>query len=96
MNKLLLVVLLFTSLSCSKETAEQAQQENLARRLGYNANYNGFSQEYPTQTSLHYFHDPRTDLCFASFWGGDWHGGPSLATVDCSIPRKAQILWEMP
>lgn len=31
-----------------------------------------------------YIKDHRTNLCFATTWGGTWHGGPAMATVPCS------------
>lgn len=36
---------------------------------------------------IRYIKDASTNLCFAYYWGGSFHGGPSLATVPCeAIP----------
>ena len=34
-------------------------------------------------SKLQYFKDPRTNLCFAYIWEGDYRGGLGLATVSC-------------
>ena len=47
--------------------------------------------QYPTQATLRYVRDPRTNICFAYLWGGDFHGGPAMTMVPCETVRYRVI-----
>jgi len=52
------------------------------------------SIDAPTQDKLYYIRDPRTELCFAYYWGGMANGGPAMTNVMCSSVRN--LLIDMP
>ncbi len=38
---------------------------------------------------IRYIKDPRTNLCFAYYWGGAGNGGPALAYAPCeAVPPE--------
>lgn len=83
------VVLFFVG--CTQEFDAVRIQEYERNRLASSASTEaaGHRQILANEVVLdiRYIKDSRTSLCFAYRWGGDLHGGPSLATVPCeAIP----------
>ncbi len=40
---------------------------------------------------INYIKDPRTNLCFAVFWGSDNQGGPAITAVECTSAVEHEI-----
>ena len=76
---------------CSPESVTEyteRQTRYSPRTRAYPALLTGVDHANEVVAALVYIKDPRTNLCFASYWGGDNNeGGPALAAVPCeSIP----------
>ncbi len=79
--KLLAVITVCALVGCGWE--EDAQEQKRARQEWELAN------GIKIVRGIQYIKDPRTNLCFASNWGGMANGGPVLATVPCeAIPSE--------
>lgn len=46
---------------------------------------------------IKYIKDPRTNLCYAYYWGGGTYGGPTMTLVpEASIPPELLTIGEVP
>ena len=80
---LLVSIVMWLGVVACEGISKDAEVETAAQSKGFT----GASayERYPTQHTLMYIHDPRTNECFAYVWGGGSYGGPALATVDCGV-----------
>ena len=62
--------------------AEQTAEERQEQQKAAEAQARQATEDWVV-SKLQYFKDPRTNLCFAYIWEGDYRGGLGLATVSC-------------
>jgi hypothetical protein len=82
-------ILLFVVLGCTieYERLKEVRESQRLERLQSKAN--------EVVHGILYFKDPRTNLCFAYYWGGGSFGGPALTTVPCDlVPPELLIVAE--
>jgi type II secretory pathway pseudopilin PulG len=50
------------------------------------------SQTDNVVSNIRYIQDPRTNICYAYYWGGGAYGGPALTAVPCEkIPPELLV-----
>ena len=79
-----IVMCLVTIWGCN--TAEQTDYEE--RKQNHYETFEGpgavFDKYTEGVSQIDYLRDKRTNLCFAYFWTGGYHGGPGFSNVPCS------------
>ncbi|MCK5060055.1 MAG: hypothetical protein KAR00_02850 [Candidatus Pacebacteria bacterium] len=86
MKKIYVVIcvalLIFFVIGCEErpELVHEREERQRARNIKYGI--------FVIKT-VEYIKDPRTNICFAYSWGGQYNGGQALSTVPCeAIPPE--------
>ena len=82
--KKLIAILLLSCAACKLTPEEQAAQRHEQADLNAKMS-NSIGAE------MIFFRHPRADLCFAYYWGGGVHGGPTLTTVPCDKVERLLV-----
>lgn len=80
MKRAVVIVSLLVSTLIS--TGCMSREEHARAEADHRAQYM-LNQAKNIVLGIQYIKDPRTNLCFAYYWGGLSDGGPALATVPC-------------